>query len=151
EVGDRHFAGQQERYRSREQPEEQQSAAERLQHGGETKERHQFHGSRAAREPEQLLRAVRDVEKGHDDPEHASQIRLEARCNCATQGVHARTPFPCACARLATRPRASRCARGPDLRENSPTGSIPATPRPPWGVRLSLDATRPARIYTGST
>ena len=67
-VGDRHLAGQDEGDRAGEQPEQQQDAAEELEHAGEAEQREQL-GLRTVRrrEAEQLLRAVLHEDQRRDD------------------------------------------------------------------------------------
>src|SRR5882762_7206763 len=79
EIGECHLAGQNERDRPREQPDEQQRAADQLERSREADQREQRRRAGHRRgEAEQLLRAVRHEEKRGDNAQQAQQARRPA-------------------------------------------------------------------------
>src|SRR6266704_5946979 len=79
EIRDRHFAGEQKRDGTREEPDEEEQTSEGLQDGSQAEQRGDGHGAAPghdrARKREQLSRSELHEEKGGDDAKHAEQPR----------------------------------------------------------------------------
>src|SRR4029450_6441461 len=77
EVGRGHFPREDEGHRPGEEAEEHQRPADHLDHAGQTEQRDEWNASSdlRRRKAEELQGAMRDEEKGRDDPEDAQEIR----------------------------------------------------------------------------
>jgi hypothetical protein len=80
EVGHRHLARQHERRDAREQADDQQRAAHRLQHAGQPDQRHQLHAvvHRHVRHVEQLGHAMHHEQVAGDDAQQRLGVRRVA-------------------------------------------------------------------------
>ena len=74
EIGDRHLAGEEEGHRPGEQADDEQQAADELDHAGDAEEREERRAELGRREAEQLLRAVLEEEQRRHDAQHRQRI-----------------------------------------------------------------------------
>ncbi len=79
EIGDRHFAGEQESHWAGEQADEQKQAADQFEDAGDAEQREERRAELGRREAEQFLRAMLEEEQRRDDTQRRQGIGTPGR------------------------------------------------------------------------